>query len=142
MNRYQKNVDLLYDRFWKQGYFTIGRKYGTYLPDPPTVGGFEIDILGKHKNNLAIGLVLYEEDLLRKDLLEKLEFLATRKSKYTNKPVLLFVGVEERIFIKVKQIATHLSPAAKKNIRLYSLIDTSLSLFNNNNATQSRPIIN
>ncbi len=41
----RKNVDQLVDQFWKRGYFTVSRKFGTYLPEPSKVGGFDVDII-------------------------------------------------------------------------------------------------
>ena len=36
----RKNVDLLVEQFWRKGYLTLSRKFGTYLPEPTSVGGF------------------------------------------------------------------------------------------------------
>lgn len=45
----RRTIDLLVEQFWKQGYLTISRKYGTYLPEPNKVGGFDVDIIGRQK---------------------------------------------------------------------------------------------
>ena len=51
-------IDKLYFRLRTAGYSTIGRRLGTYLPDPPDIGEFQIDILAKQKREFAIGIVI------------------------------------------------------------------------------------
>ena len=34
----RQSVDLLIDQFWKNGYLTISRKFGTLLPEPQRWG--------------------------------------------------------------------------------------------------------
>ena len=91
----RRSVDLLVEKFWKQGYLTVSRKFGTYLPEPGKVGDFEIDIIARYKKNYAIGITLTEADLKDSKIIEKLTYLATRQTKFSNKRVLLFVGVPQ-----------------------------------------------
>ena len=51
-----KNIELLQDQFWKRGYMTISRRFGTYLPEPAKVGMFNVDIIAKYKDDYAIGI--------------------------------------------------------------------------------------
>ena len=89
----RRNVDLLVEQFWKNGYLTLSRKYGTYLPEPKRMGEFDIDIIARYKKDYAIGICLTEADLDSDALKDKLSFLATRQTKNSNKRVLLFIGL-------------------------------------------------
>ena len=121
----RKNIDLLVEHFWKHGYMTISRKFGTYLPEPEKLGGFDIDIIAKHKGNYAIGVSLSEEDFNNSKLLEKINYLATRQTKFTNKKVILFLGVPEAYYQNAKALLELLKPEIKKNIKLFRLVDRS-----------------
>lgn len=117
----RRTVDLLVEQFWKQGYLTVSRKFGTYLPEPGKVGIFDVDIIAKQKNNYAIGITLTADDLRDKDLVEKINFLATRQTKFTNRRVLLFIGTPVNIFKNVKVLLETFSPEIRKNIRLFQI---------------------
>ena len=114
----QSTVDELINHFWKNGYLTLSRKFGKYLPEPSNVGKYEVDAIGKLKKKYAIGLILTEEELDDPKVYSKLEFLATRHTKYSNKRVTLFVGVPKPLFNKVKLCISNLSAVAKKNIKV------------------------
>jgi hypothetical protein len=122
----QRSVDLLVEKFWKQGYMTVSRKYGTYLPEPTKVGNFDVDIIARYKKNYAIGITLTEADLKDPNILEKLSYLATRQTKFTNKRVLLFVGVPNDLFKLAKELIDFLDDAARKNIRLFPIVEKFL----------------
>jgi hypothetical protein len=117
----QRKVDDLVDHFWKNGYLTLSRRFGTYLPDPSNVGMYEVDAIGKLKKKYAIGVTLGEEELNDPKIYSKLEYLATRHTKYTNKNVTLFVGVPKLLFNKVKLCVSNLSSEAKKNIKVVAI---------------------
>ena len=117
----RRTVDLLVEQFWKHGYLTVSRKFGTYLPEPAKVGTFDVDIIAKQKNNYAIGITLTADDLKNTDITERLNFLATRQTKYTNKRVLLFIGTPVDIYKNVKVLLETLSPDVRKNIRLFQI---------------------
>ena len=124
----RRTVDLLVEQFWKQGYLTIRRKYGTYLPEPSKIGEFEVDIIAKYKKNYAIGITIIEEDFTDKNLLEKINFLATRQTKFSNKKVLLFIGIPSEFFKNGKNVLDKISPEARKNIRLFQITDSSVTI--------------
>lgn len=120
----RRSVDLLVEQFWRKGYLTLSRKYGTYLPEPTLVGGFEVDIVAKQKNKYAIGLTITEDDLKNQDsLLNKIKYLATRRSRNGNIPVSLFIGVKEENFKFVKYLIEQLEEDVRKNIRLVQITE-------------------
>ena len=114
----RQSVDLLIDQFWKNGYLTISRKFGTYLPEPKRMGGFEVDIIARYKKDYALGITLNEEDLDNPELKNKIQFLATRQTKFTNKKVLLFVGIPNDLKKKIEFIISTLDENVRKNIKI------------------------
>jgi hypothetical protein len=114
----RQSVDLLIDQFWKNGYLTISRKFGTYLPEPQRMGGFDVDIVARYKKDYAIGITLNEEDLENPGLKNKIQFLATRQTKFTNKKVLLFVGIPNELRKKIEFIISTLDENVRKNIKI------------------------
>ena len=123
----RKKVDLLVNQFWKKGYMTVSRKYGTYLPEPGMVGKFNVDIVARHKDDYAIGINLTQKDFSDKDTLSgKLIYLATRHTKYTNRKVKLFVGVPVQNFKNAKTLIESFDEEVRKNISLFQIIDSTL----------------
>lgn len=114
----RQSVDLLIDQFWKNGYLTISRKFGTYLPEPQRMGGFDVDIIARYKKDYAIGITLNEEDLDNPQLKQKIEFLATRQTKASNKNVMLFVGIPADLREKIEFIISTLDESVRKNIKV------------------------
>ncbi len=114
----RKNVDLLVENFWKRGYLTVSRKFGTYLPEPSKVGIFDVDVVAKLRKNYAIGITLSSKDLEDPDLLKRIKFLATRQTKYTNKRVQLFIGVPAENYRTVKSLISILNEDERKNIKI------------------------
>lgn len=121
----EESVDTIIQSFWKNGYLTLSRRYGTYLPAPPQVGQYEIDAVGKQRNKFALGLVLSKEDLNDQTIYKKIEFLASRQSKYSNKKVTLFIGIPKGSENKAKLIIRNLSLDLQKNIKLVAIPSTS-----------------
>lgn len=120
----RRDVDLLIDEFWKKGYLTLFRKFGTYLPEPSNIGGFEVDVIAKQKGNFAIGITLNDQDFLDPSSVKnKLAYLAQRQTKGTNKKVQLFVGVSLLNFKYAKTLLDELDPETKKNIKLFQISD-------------------
>lgn len=117
----QRKVDDLVSHFWRNGYLTLSRKFGKYLPEPSNVGDYEVDAIGKLKKKYAIGVTLSEEELDDPKVYSKLEFLATRHTKYSNRRVTLFVGVPKHLFNKVKMCVSNLSTDAQKNIKVVAI---------------------
>lgn len=120
----RRDVDLLIEEFWKKGYLTLYRKFGTYLPEPSNIGGFEVDVIAKQKNNIAIGITFNEQDFT--DLLmikNKLSYLAHRQTRSTNKKVQLFVGVSLNNLNNAKAILDELDSETRKNIKLFQITE-------------------
>jgi len=122
----RRKVDLLINQFWKKGYLTVSRRYGTYLPEPGMVGRFSVDIIARLKNDYAIGINLSSKEFLNDNLTDKLVYLATRRTKYTNKKVKLFVGVPAVNFEQTKQLVDTLDDEVRKNISLFQIVENSL----------------
>ena len=122
----RRNIDLLVEEFWRLGYLTVSRKFGTYLPEPSKVGKFEVDIVARQRKNYAIGITLGYSDLNDPSLIERLNFLATRQTKYSNKRVILFIGVPKDLFRNMKVLIDSLHPEVKNNIKLFEIIDRSV----------------
>ena len=116
-------VDLLVEQFWRHGYLTVSRKFGTYLPEPSKVGQFDVDIIAKHNNNYAIGITLTQEELNDSQIINRINFLATRQTRYTNKRVLLFIGVHMNCYKNAKVLIDMLESEVRKNIRLFQIND-------------------
>ena len=122
----RKYVDTLVKNFWKLGYMTVKRKYGTYLPEPEKVGEFDIDIVARQKKDYAIGITLTAEELSNPKLLEKIIYLATRHTKFSNRKVQLFLGVPSKHYKKMKLLIEHLEDEVRKNIKLISITETTI----------------
>jgi len=120
----RRSVDLLVEQFWRKGYLTLSRKFGTYLPEPTSVGGFDVDIIARQKNKYAIGLTINDEDLKdNNSLIIKLSYLATRQTRFGNTPVMLFVGVKQENFKYLKATIDQLEEDIRKNIKLVQISD-------------------
>lgn len=120
----RRSVDLLVEQFWRKGYLTLSRKFGTYLPEPDSVGGFDVDIIARQKNRYAIGVTIIEEELKDPNsLMAKLKYLASRQTRAGNSPVLLFIGVKSDYIEQTKLIVDQLDEEIRKNIRLFQIAD-------------------
>lgn len=117
----RENVDRLIKHFWQHGYLTMYRKYGTYLPAPNPVGTYSVDAVGRYNKRYAIGIILTGDDLQDERTEAKLSFLATRQTKFSNKRVTLFIGVDKDDEVKVKTLIANLAENAKKNIKIVIL---------------------
>ena len=122
----RKRVDLLVDQLWKYGYLTLKRKFGTYLPEPEKVGEFDIDIVSRQKKDYAIGVTLSVDEMNNPKLLEKITFLATRHTRFTNNNVTLFLGIPSNHLRKVKRLVEVLGDDIKKNIKFVSIPETGI----------------
>ncbi len=119
----RETIDLLVEQFWKQGYMTVSRRFGTYLPEPSNVGQFPVDIIAKQKKNYAIGITITGDDFKDPGLIEKINFLATRQTKFTGKPVLLYIGVHAMYYKNAKALLQNIDPKIQKNIKLVQIIE-------------------
>lgn len=116
LNRYK--VDALISQFWQNGYLTISRKYGKYLPEPEPIGRYNVDAVAKYKEKLAIGITLNEEDFNSDRLLSKIEYLVNVNPKYSGNKVKLFIGVNGELYYKAIQLLSDLSEETKKRIKI------------------------
>lgn len=114
----RETVDQLIDHFWQNGYMTLRRKFGTYLEEPTPIGKYNVDAVGRFKKKYALGIVITDEELKDLKITSKLEFLATRHTKYSNRNVVLFIGVFPENYSKIKSITESLSMEAYKNIKI------------------------
>ena len=64
-------VDSLIEHFWENGYLTLSRKHGKYLPKPSKIGEFEVDAVGKQNKKFVLGVTLSEKDI--EESLDQLE---------------------------------------------------------------------
>lgn len=124
--RYQARVDDLITHFWKNGYLTVSRKYGKFLPEPKPIGEYEIDAVGKLKKKFALGIVLTEDELNNPKIYSKLNYLATRQTKFSNKQVTLFVGVPQSMLNKARLVVSGLEESVKRNIKLIGVDENKL----------------
>jgi hypothetical protein len=120
-------IDSLVNQFWKRGYLTISRRFGTYLPEPERVGEFKIDVVARQRNKYAIGISLGEDELNNADLVDKIYYLATRHTKFSKKPVILFIGVPTKYYKQVKNLLEQMNKEIRRNIKLIQIIDEPLS---------------
>ena len=123
----KKAIDLLVNEFWRLGFFTVSRRFGTYLPEPGKVGNYPVDAVGRLKEKYVIGIVLGKEDIFNPDLLEKISYLASRKSRSSNKTVTLFVGVEDNYLKRVKELISSLDENIRKNVKLVRIEENDLN---------------
>lgn len=122
----RKEIDLLVEHFWKRGFLTLSRKFGTYLPEPSTIGGFEVDIVARQKNTYAIGVTLRKEDLNDSALVNRLRYLATRQTRNSNRKVFLFVGVNKQDYSMAKSLLNKIEEEIRKNISLFIIEEKTL----------------
>lgn len=122
----RKAIDNLVSEFWRLGFFTIRRRLGTYLPEPENVGKFKVDVIGRLKEKYAIGITLSPEEIFSSDLIEKINYLASRKTKFSDKPILLLIGVPEINFKQVKEILSNVDGKYRKNIKLVRIFDEKI----------------
>ena len=124
----RQNIDLLVNEFWKLGYFTVSRRFGTYLPEPTQVGGFEIDIVGRYKSKYAMGITITKEEFKDLERLKtKLVYLSTRHTKFSNEPVQLFVGIPSIYYEHSKELIKMLRDDIQKNIKLIRIIEKTFN---------------
>jgi len=123
----RKQIDLLVEEFGKLGYLTVSRKFGTYLPEPQYVGKYSVDIVARYNKNYAIGLALNDDELHKSDIMEEIIYLSSRKTKFTNKKVMLFLGVEPEHFQKMRILISSLEGNVRKNIKLFNLSEKQIS---------------
>ena len=119
----RKSIDLLVEEFWRKGYLTISRKFGTYLPEPNEIGGFEVDVVARQKKDYALGITLSPDDLNNPEILSRISYLATRQSRYTSNRVKLFIGIPIEYLTAAKERFKSLSPEVSANIKIVAIVE-------------------
>ncbi|MDH3268271.1 MAG: hypothetical protein OEM46_05390 [Ignavibacteria bacterium] len=132
----RKSIDLLVNEFWRLGFFTLSRRFGTYLPEPENIGRFKVDVIGRQKEKYAIGITLNKEDIFSSDLIEKINYLASRKTRSSEKPIMLLIGVPDIYFKQVKEILLNVDEKFRKNIKLTRIVEESVESRRDNLQTQ------
>ncbi len=122
----RKLIDLLVSEFWRLGFFTLSRRLGTYLPEPENIGRFKVDVIGRQREKYAIGITLSKENIFSSDLIEKINFLASRKTKSSDKPIMLLIGVPDIYYKQVKEILLNVDEKFRKNIKLTLIVEESV----------------
>jgi hypothetical protein len=135
----RKTIDLLVNEFWRLGFFTVSRRLGTYLPEPENVGKYQVDVIGRQKEKYAIGITLGKEDIYNSDLLEKVNYLASRKSRSTGKSITLFIGVDDIYFKRVKELLLNIDEKIRRNIKLVRIEENNFG--NHQRSNQPQQII-
>lgn len=115
----KEKVDLIIEKFWELGFLTVARKYGKYLKDPQPIGKYEVEAIGKSGSKYIIGIVITEKDLRDPNILSKIRFLATRKSRISNKNALLLIGTEASLYSKAFELVNSLEEPVKRNIKIF-----------------------
>jgi uncharacterized protein YnzC (UPF0291/DUF896 family) len=132
----RKAIDILVSEFWRLGFFTVSRRFGTYLPEPENIGRFKVDAIGRLKEKYAIGITLCKEDIFSSDLIEKINYLASRKTKFSDKPIMLLIGVPDIYFKQVKELLSNVDEKFRKNIKLTRIIDEKIESRRKSKQTQ------
>ncbi len=121
MISHKDRVDKLINHFWKDGYLTVSRKHGQYLPSPNPIGKYDVDAIGKYKKKYVIGLILNKEDLDNPKTLNKIKYLSSRNTKYSSSKVKLFLGVPGNLLEKVRDLLLQLPSENVENIKIVTL---------------------
>ena len=113
-------VDSLIKHFWKNGFLTLSRKHGTYLPLPTPIGDYDVDAVGKLNKKYVLGLTLKKEDVKNPHILRKIKFLASQKNKFSLQKVTLFLGCTDELRLEVEALLLQLDEDLRKNIKIVS----------------------
>jgi hypothetical protein len=124
----RKSVDLLVEQFWRKGYLTVKRRFGTYLPEPNEIGGFEVDVVARQKKNYALGITLSPDDLNNSEITEKITYLATRQTSFSSSRVKLFVGVPLEFIAAAKERLKILPANITANIQLIAIMERKINI--------------
>ena len=116
----KERIDSLVKHFWKNGFLTLSRKHGTYLPNPNPIGDYEVDAVGKLNKKYVLGITLKKEDLENPNTLRKIKFLASQKNKFSLQKVTLFLGCPDELRPAVETLLLQLDEELRKNIKIVS----------------------
>lgn len=116
----KEKVDSLIKHFWKNGFLTVSRKHGNYLPDPTPIGDYQIDAVGKLNKKFVLGLNLTKDDIQNPSILKKIKFLATQKSKFSMQKVSLYLGCPDDLREELELLVKQIDESLRKNIKIVS----------------------
>lgn len=116
-------VDSLIKHFWKNGFLTVSRKHGNYLPDPTPIGDYQIDAVGKLNKKFVLGLNLTKEDIQNPNILKKIKFLAAQKNKFSMQRVSLFLGCPDILQPELELLLKNIDESLRKNIKIVTTSD-------------------
>lgn len=143
MNSTKPYVDLLVSEFWKRGFTIQSRKYGKYLPEPPVIGDYKIDVLAKREKDFAIGIAISELEVNDSAILNKLSYLASRVTRSTKRNVHLLIGAPPGCYRRIKELLDSVSLLSKEHVSLHLLTDSDADLFSvsyNRNAERAKAL--
>ena len=118
-------VDSLIKHFWENGFLTLSRKHGNYLPPPTPIGEFEVDAVGKFNKKYVLGLTIKKEDLQNPNILRKIKFLANQKNKFSLQKITLFLDCLDTIRPEVESLLSQLDDELRKNIKIVSTLTST-----------------
>lgn len=118
---HQERVDALISQFWKNGYMTLSRKYGTYLPAPGKIGNYEVDAIGRYKKKYVIGIIITKDEFNDPKLISKISYLSSRNTKYSDKKVVLYVGVPKSMMSRMAELLSKLEHNQLENTKVIAL---------------------
>jgi hypothetical protein len=123
----REKVDCLIDHLWQKGYLTLSRKYGTYLPTPPPIGGYEVDAVAKYKKKIALGITVTNDELNDPRFLNKIDFLVNYNTRFPQNHVTIFLGVPNELVVKASMLISSLQEKTQNQIKIVTLPDTRRS---------------
>ncbi|MBU0558659.1 MAG: hypothetical protein KJ799_04185 [Bacteroidetes bacterium] len=115
---HQERVDKIISQFWQDGYLTLSRKFGTYLPNPDPINSFEVDAVGKFKKKVAIGIVVKDEDFQDNRLIEKIKYLTAANSNQPKRSRTLILSVSRERLTDLGILIASLPLENQKQIKI------------------------
>ncbi len=112
-------IDELVWYLMTKGFGITQRKFGKYLSEPPQVGGYEVDLVAKRSKEYALGVIVTNDEPFNDAFLRKVEILASRKTKYTNKTVPLYLSIPAERLNELRRVLLRISEEQRRNVRLH-----------------------
>lgn len=138
----KERIDDLAWHLMTRGYIITQRKFGKYLAEPPKVAGYDVDLIGKKGKDYLIGLIVDSDDSFTKEFTEKIEILAGRKTKYTYRPVPLYLSVAADRLNELRKSLSAVSDESRKNIRIHVYTSAQLPSLFSDESQRTKAFIN
>jgi len=133
-------LNLLVPKLWWDGYHIMSRRFAKHLPEPDPVGIYDVDVVARRGDTFLIGLSITSSELNDSKLIEKLKFLASRKSRYTNQPIRLWLGIEQPHQAKLMSLLKTIHEDERKNVKCISVVvSPAPTLFQGNHTLPKQP---